>query len=227
MTITLAVLDMAGTTVLDGGLVEQAFTAAVGAVGVRPEDPAYPGMLDYVRATMGESKITVFRALLDNDEDRAQTANQAFELAYADLVDAGHCAPVPGAAEAITRLRDNGIRVALGTGFAAPTRDRLLDALGWRDLVDLSLTPAEAGRGRPYPDLVLTAVLRLGIEDVRQVAVVGDTASDVHSGLRAGASVVAGVLTGAHDREALSAAGATHVLDSVRELPDLLISQSR
>ncbi|WP_308301044.1 MULTISPECIES: phosphonatase-like hydrolase [unclassified Crossiella] len=227
MTITLAVLDMAGTTVLDGGLVERAFTAAVGAVGVEPDAPAYPGMLDYVRRTMGESKITVFRALLDGDEDRAQTANEAFEQAYADLVDAGHCDPVPGAAEAITRLRDNGIKVALGTGFAAPTRDRLLAGLGWAGLVDLSLTPAEAGRGRPYPDLVLTAVLRLGIEDVRQVAVVGDTTADVHSGLRAGAGVVAGVLTGAHDRAALTAAGATHVLDSVRDLPDLLISPSR
>ena len=44
----LIVLDMAGTTVADGGLVEQAFTAAAERLG---EDPAT--MIDYVRATMG------------------------------------------------------------------------------------------------------------------------------------------------------------------------------
>jgi phosphoglycolate phosphatase-like HAD superfamily hydrolase len=42
------------------------------------------------------------------------------------------------------------------------------------------------------------------------------------SGVRAGAGLVAGVLTGAHDRDALQAAGATHVLASVTGLPSLL-----
>jgi phosphoglycolate phosphatase-like HAD superfamily hydrolase len=76
--------------------------------------------------------------------------------------------------------------------------------------------------------LVLNALLRMGIDDttlndVAQVAVVGDTGNDVLSGRRAGASIVVGVLTGAHDRDALLAAGATHVLDSVAELPGLLL----
>jgi len=40
------------------------------------------------------------------------------------------------------------------------------------------------------------------------------------SGVRAGAGVVAGVLTGAHDEKALRASsGATQVLGSVAELP--------
>jgi phosphoglycolate phosphatase-like HAD superfamily hydrolase len=68
------------------------------------------------------------------------------------------------------------------------------------------------------PDMVLTAVLRLEIGDVRRVAVVGDTASDIASGLAAGARVVAGVLTGAHDRDRLRQAGATHVLDGVADI---------
>jgi phosphoglycolate phosphatase-like HAD superfamily hydrolase len=41
--------------------------------------------------------------------------------------------------------------------------------------------------------------------------------------VRAGASVVAGVLTGAHDEPALRAAGATHVLASIVDLADLLV----
>jgi phosphoglycolate phosphatase-like HAD superfamily hydrolase len=90
--------------------------------------------------------------------------------------------------------------------------------------VDLVICPDDVGgRGRPWPDLVLTAALRLQIEDVRHVAVCGDTASDMLSGRRAGASIVAGVLTGAHDRAQLVGAGATHVIDSVADLPDLVL----
>lgn len=141
----LVVLDMAGTTVADGGLVEQAFSAAAERLG---EDPAT--MIDYVRATMGESKISVFRHLFGGDEDRAQQANVAFEEAYGELVAGGLIAPIPGAAEAVATLKEQGRTVVLTTGFARVTQDAILDALGWRDLVELTLCPADAGgRGRP------------------------------------------------------------------------------
>ena len=64
--------------------------------------------------------------------------------------------------------------------------------------------------------------MRLEIDDVRSVAVAGDTMSDIVSGHRAGARVVAGVLTGAHDRARLSEASPTHVLDSIDELPAVI-----
>ncbi|WP_406259918.1 phosphonatase-like hydrolase [Streptomyces chartreusis] len=219
--IRLVVLDMAGTTVADGGLVERAFAAAARHVGA---DPA--AGIDHVRATMGESKISVFRHLF-GDETKAQEANRAFEAAYADLVDGGEVAALPGAREAVEELTAQGRTVVLSTGFARPTQDAILAALGWQDLVPLTLCPADAGgRGRPYPDMVLTAFLRTGAADaVGQVAVVGDTSYDMLSGVRAGAGLVAGVLTGAHDAQALRSAGATHVLDSVAELPRLLAKE--
>jgi phosphonatase-like hydrolase len=220
--VDLVVLDLAGTTVQDGGLVERAFTTAIAAHGVHPGDAAYDRMLAHVRATMGESKISVFRHLLDGDEAAARSGNAAFEHAYAALVDEGHCAPIPGAADVIDRLRTAGIKVALTTGFSRDTADRILGALGWKDIADITLVPAEAGRGRPFPDLVLTAVLRLEIDDVREVATAGDTSYDVLCGVRAGARFAAGVLTGAHDEPTLRSAGATHVLPSVRDLPSAL-----
>ncbi|MFF1821033.1 phosphonatase-like hydrolase [Kribbella sp. NPDC058245] len=221
--IQLAVLDMAGTTVADDGLVERAFTAAIGAQGIESGSPEYDKMLAHVRATMGESKITVFRALL-NAEEAAQQANKAFETAYGELVDEGYCAPIDGAEDAIRQLKDAGIKVCLTTGFAQTTQHRILSALGWRELADLTLCPAQAGRGRPYPDMVLKAVLDLKGDAVANVAVVGDTVYDMTTGIAAGAGIVAGVLTGAHGKDQFQAAGATHVLSSVREFPDLLLS---
>ncbi|MGW0997639.1 HAD family hydrolase [Streptomyces sp. NPDC002523] len=214
---------MAGTTVADGGLVERAFEAAAAELGVEPGSADHAEKLDYVRATMGESKISVFRHLF-GDEDLAQRANAAFEKAYGDLVDAGLIAPVPGAREAIEAMLADGRTVVLTTGFARVTQDAILAALGWQNLVPLTLCPADAGgRGRPYPDMVLEAFVRTkAAEDVRQVAVVGDTSYDVLSGVRAGAGLVAGVRTGAHGDDAFREAGASHVLDSVADLPALL-----
>ncbi|WP_405849389.1 phosphonatase-like hydrolase [Streptomyces sp. NBC_01518] len=216
--IRLVVLDMAGTTVADGGLVEEAFAAAARHMGEEPAD-----MLDYVRATMGESKISVFRHLF-GEETKAQDANKAFEAAYSDLVDGGRVAALPDARATIESLKSQGRTVVLTTGFARTTQDAILAALGWQDLADLTLCPADAGgRGRPYPDMVLTAFLRTAVaDDVRQMAVVGDTSYDMLSGVRAGAGLVAGVLTGAHDADALRAAGAGQVLDGVGQLPGVL-----
>lgn len=222
--IELAVLDMAGTTVTDDGLVLRAFDEAATAVGVPGSGEERESARTYVRDTMGQSKIEVFRHLFGS-EDRAQQANAAFEQAYTDSIDGG-IAPVPGAAEAITRLREAGVKVALSTGFSPATQQRIIDALDWADIADLVLAPGDGGRGRPYPDLILNALLRTGIDDVAKVAVLGDTTSDILSGLRAGASIVAGTLTGAHDADTLTAAGATHVVASVADFPALFLPLS-
>lgn len=219
--ITLAVLDMAGTTVADDGLVLRAFAAAAEAGGLPAEGPEADAARQYVLDTMGQSKIVVFRAIF-GDEDRAQAANAAFETTYDSLIDQGLAEPIPGAEKAITTLREAGIKVALTTGFSRSTQDKLLVALGWKTLADLTLSPAEAGRGRPYPDLILTALLKLSIDDVHQIAVLGDTSNDVLSGIRSGASIVAGTLTGAHDEQPLRDAGATHIVPSVTEFAELL-----
>ncbi|MFG2709009.1 phosphonatase-like hydrolase [Streptomyces goshikiensis] len=226
ITKTLIVLDMAGTTVADGGLVERAFERAAERLGVEPGSADHAAKLQYVRDTMGESKISVFRHLFGTEE-LAQRANSAFEQAYGELVDGGLIAPVPGAREAIEELRAEGRTVVLTTGFARVTQDAILDALGWQGLADLTLCPADAGgRGRPYPDMVLAAFLRTGAAaDVREIVVAGDTVYDMLSGRRSGAGIVAGVLTGAHDREALGEHGATHVLASIADLPALLAGE--
>jgi phosphonatase-like hydrolase len=211
---------MAGTTVADDGLVLAAFSAALDALKV---DSAADRerMTRYVVDTMGVSKITVFRALFPGDEQAAQEGNAAFESAYHERISLTR--PLPGAAETFQRLRTDGVKIALTTGFSRATADALLGHLGWHGLIDLSLTPGEVGgRGRPHPDMILAAAARLADEDPRAVAVAGDTVSDIRSGLAAGAAVVAGVLTGAHGRAALLDAGATRVLDHVAELPALI-----
>jgi phosphoglycolate phosphatase len=219
--IRIACLDMAGTTIADEGSVDAAFAAALDHFGLRPGARGYEQASRIVHETMGQSKIEVFRRILDQETD-AQEANSVFELSYAEAVRSGAVTPIPGAAETLAALRAGGIKVCLATGFSPATRNALLDALGWRPLIDLALSPAEAGRGRPWPDLPLTALLKLGGGAVTELVVVGDTASDIESGLRAGAGVVAGVLTGAGSRDELEKAGAPHIITSITDLLPLV-----
>lgn len=212
--ISVACLDMAGTTVSDEGSVMAAFRAAMEQAGLAEGSEGYDRAAEIVQVTMGQSKIEVFRRIL-KDEAAAAAANRSFETHYAQIVRTGQVTPLPAAMRTLTALRDAGIKICLATGFSAATRDAVLDALGWRGLIDLALSPADAGRGRPWPDLPLTALLRLGGGAVSELAVAGDTASDIESGLRAGAGLVAGVLTGSGSREELEKAGAHHVLDGI------------
>jgi phosphoglycolate phosphatase len=223
--IQLAVIDMAGTTVADDGLVVRSFEAAATAAGLPETGDERQSARQYVLDTMGQSKIVVFRALFGSEEP-AQCANAAFESAYEGLIDDGHAEPIPGAAEAITRLRDAGVKVALTTGFSGTTQEKLLAALGWQSLADLVLAPGDGVRGRPYPDLILTALIRLQADGVSRVAALGDTSNDVDSALRAGCAIAAGTLTGAHDERQLREAGATHVVPSVVQFADLILNES-
>ena len=217
MSPTIACLDMAGTTVRDDGVVLDAFRSAISRRGL--SEAEYDQAMKDVQATMGQSKIEVFRRLLG---DEGPAANQAFEERYAAAVCAGAVEALPGAVDVLATLRAAGIKVCLLTGFSPVTRDAVLDALDWRPVIDLALSPADAGRGRPWPDLPLTALLRLGGGAVAELATVGDTPSDIESGLRAGAGIVAGVLTGSTSREEFAQAGAPHVLDTVAGFPALL-----
>ena len=139
--ITVACLDMAGTTVADDGTVLEAFAAAIGDL---PGD-AFERAMTAVRSSMGQSKIEVFRRIL-GDETAARKANEAFEDHYAAAVRGGAISAVPGAEDTIMRLRDAGVRVCLATGFSPVTRDAIIDELAWGGLIDLALSPADAGR---------------------------------------------------------------------------------
>jgi phosphoglycolate phosphatase len=213
--ITVACLDMAGTTVRDDGSVLDAFASALATQNLPVA--AYNRAMHDVKSSMGQSKIEVFRRILGG-ERAAQQVNEAFEDHYAAAVRAGRVAAMPGATDVFKTCRDAGIRICLATGFSPTTRDAIIAELGWGELIDLALSPADAGRGRPWPDLPLTALLFLHGGAVSELAVAGDTASDVESGLRAGAGVVAGVLSGADSRADLERAGAPIILDSVAGL---------
>ena len=220
--LSLAVLDMSGTTVDEGGLQDEAFSTAILQEGIEPGGARYDAMVGYFREARGTARHEIFRSVFPEDPVAARRANDRFEATYDTLLADRGVRPVDGAAEAVEALREAGMKIVLTTGFARHTQNMILESLGWMGVSDLSLCPSDAGRGVPYPDMILTALLALDLEDVRSVMVVGDTSGDIRAGQRAGAGLTVGVLTGYHDQATLSGAGASAVVPSIRDVPALV-----
>jgi len=220
--VTLVCCGLIGAAVADNGMVERAFAEAIATQGVVTGTTAYARCMAQVHRARGKTTIDVLQGLFPDNQARAQAAELAFDRSYAAAVDRTGLVPVPGAEQAIDKLTGMGMRVCLITGFSRRVLGMVMDTLGWWDHVQAVRCPDDVPRGCPAPDLVLSAMLRLGVDDVRETAVADCTVHGILCGRRAGAGVVTGVLTGTHTGERLRDAGAHHLLASIADLPDML-----
>lgn len=222
MPVSLLCCALLGVTADDGGILERAFAEAFATQGIVPGTEAYARSMVRVHQARGQAAVDVFRGLFPDAPGRAEAATLAFDRSYRSSVDRSGLAPMPGADQALAEIRDSGIRVCLVSGLSRSLLGLVLDTLGWWRRVDLALSCEEVPRGYPWPDLMLTAMLKLGVTEVGEAAYAGGTESGILSGKRAGGRIVAGILTGGHTRDRLQSAGATHLLGGIAELPPLL-----
>ena len=220
---TLACCGLLGTSVDDGGILERAFSEACATQGIVPGTAAYAHFMVGVHQSRGQAAVDVFRGLFTEGQGRAEAAALSFDRSFRSSVERTGLRAVPGAEQVFSQLHDAGVRVCLITGLSRRLLSVVLDSLGWWRLVDLALCPEDVPRGSPWPDLMLSAMLRLGVEDVREACFAGGTASGMLSARRSGAGIVAGVLAGGHTAERLRASGATHLIEELSDLPALLL----
>jgi len=227
--ISLVCCGLVGTMVGDGldqeSVVERAFAEAIATQGVVAGTSDFARCMAQVSRGRGRSTTDVFDSLFPGHQARAQAAGIAFERSYRSVVGRTGLAAMPGAEEAVDKLTGSGIRVCLVTGLPRSTLSLILDTLGWRGHGQLALCPDDVPRAFPWPDLVLTALLRLGVDDVREIAVASGTEHGMAAGRRAGSRIVAGVRTGPHIPARMRAGGATDLIGSIAELPDLVASR--
>ncbi len=219
--IELVCCDMAGTTVRDDGLVLEAFHRTIASLDL-DDDEAKQAEI-FVLETMGQSKIEVFRSLFGAG---AEGANALFESHFVAAAQELGVQEIPGARHNLEEMQRSGVAVAFTTGFSPTTRESLIDRLQWSDLISIRISPADAGRGRPAPDMILACALRAKVTAMSRVAVVGDTASDMEAGSNAGVGLRIGVLSGNDDETRLREHGADLIIGSVAELAEVVARQS-
>jgi beta-phosphoglucomutase-like phosphatase (HAD superfamily) len=219
--ISLVCCDLA-SIVIDGSIVERAFAEAIATQGI------VAGTQDYARSmvrfdrSLGRAPAEILRDLFDGDEPRAQAVTLAFERSFRAAAQRFGLDVPAEVGDAIGKTAGSGAKICLVTMLPRRSCGELVSLLRMADLV---LCGDDAPRGFPWPDPVLTAMLKLGTADVREVAVASATPDGVLAGYRAGARIVAGLANGGRTRaEALFEAGATHVIDSIMELPDLVVA---
>jgi phosphonatase-like hydrolase len=219
----LAALDMAGTTIDEGGLV---YAAVEGAVAAATGGPVPHELMAQWKGTSKEEAIAGLLRGLGSDDSpgRVRTVYEDFagrlEAAYTTTAPV----PVPGVPQMFEALRRAGVRVALQTGYAAPVANSIMSGLGWTvgETVDALVTSDTVAASRPAPYLIFHAMEATGVVDVRRVLTAGDTPNDLAAGMNAGAGFVVGVTTGSFSRPELEAEPHTHILDTVAAVPALL-----
>jgi HAD superfamily hydrolase (TIGR01509 family) len=126
--------------------------------------------------------------------------------------------PLEGARDLIVDLKESGHRVVLASSAKPEEVGHYLDLLDARDLADDWTSAGDVERTKPAPDLVQTAIEKIG---GGPAVMVGDSTWDCEAAGRAGVHTVA-VLTGGFSEAELRAAGAIAVFGSIVELRERL-----
>jgi pyrophosphatase PpaX len=122
----------------------------------------------------------------------------------------------PGVAEVLPQLRANGFKLGVVTTKMRPTTECALKLLGIYEHMDTIVTLDDVEHAKPHPEPVQKAIRALGSEPAATM-MVGDSAVDIESALRAGA-VPVGVAWSLKGEAVLREAGAVHVIEDMRQL---------
>jgi phosphoglycolate phosphatase len=122
----------------------------------------------------------------------------------------------PGAREALHALEGAGYLLGMATGKLRRGLRATLERHGLEGLF-VTLQSADDAPGKPDPAMVRQAMAEAGAAPGETV-VIGDTVFDMQMAANAGARAF-GVAWGYHAPQALSAAGATRLLERFEELP--------
>ncbi len=123
---------------------------------------------------------------------------------------------VPGA---LVALRERGLRLVVVSNWDISLHDQLA-ATGLATMIDGAVSSAEVGRGKPHPEIYVSALGLAGVEASGAVMVGDSPATDVAGALALGIEAVLvdrGVTT-------TGASAGSHLIRSLAELPALIES---
>ncbi|MEU3520599.1 HAD family hydrolase [Streptomyces sp. NPDC006654] len=187
---------------------------------------ARPGRRE-VLATVGKPLEASLARLLGTGVHDAVTAEAAarYRSRFAvDVLSRGPELLLPGVAEGLARMRAAGHPLGVATSKIHASAHALLDATGILDKFDTVVCHDMVERGKPHPDMALRVVSELGGRPSRSWYV-GDTVTDVEMARAAGLWTVA-VSYGVDTAEALTSAGADHVVADFATVTDLLLQKA-
>ena len=135
------------------------------------------------------------------------------DAAYAEV-------PFDGAAALLAALsKHKDVHLGIATGHVSQTIAPALERLGWRSHFSTVQTTDKAP-SKPHPEMLFQALSETNVEATDAI-MIGDTAFDIEMARAAGVPSVA-VSWGYHRHDRLRGAGASRVVNDMKELSDYL-----
>jgi beta-phosphoglucomutase len=138
-------------------------------------------------ATFGQRNDSIVPQLLGSDltAERVERIGEAKEVCYRQLVRERGLAPLPGAAEWVERLKEDGWLQAIASSGPRRNVEVVLEALRFTASFQAIVSAEDVEHGKPDPEVFLVAASRLGVEPSRCV-VVEDAVAGIEAARRAG-----------------------------------------
>jgi HAD superfamily hydrolase (TIGR01509 family) len=163
-------------------------------------------------ASFGQRNDTILGEWLGPGADPVQVVRigDAKEAYYRELVRTDGIAPLPGAAEWVRQLHEDGWGQAIASSAPRLNVEVMHEALGFSGLIEVLVAAEDVSHGKPDPEVFLRAASGLGVQPHRCV-VVEDAEAGIEAAHRGGMGSV-GVGSG-------DVGAADVVVESLADLP--------
>lgn len=169
------------------------------------------------------AKVLVEKALAAAGDRKLQHAEDAHKI-YARVFDE-HCTrgvvTYPGVSEMVTRLKDNGCKLAVLSNKPHRQTVKVIEAIFGVGTFDEVQGQQEGIKRKPDPEGVYVVADKLGVS-IEACAYVGDSEVDIATGKAARVDTI-GVTWGFRGRKLLEEAGATCIVDSAEEICNIAL----
>jgi HAD superfamily hydrolase (TIGR01549 family) len=209
----IAILD------IDGTLVDTNYQHTIAWYrALRAHDAHIPTWQIHRHIGMGGDKMVPALMGDEFEERHGDDVRAAEGERYMELID--EVEPFAGARGLIEDLKANGHTVVLASSAKPEEVEHYLDLLDARELADDWTHSGDVEETKPAPDLVQTALDKVGGGDA---VMIGDTPWDISAAAKADVPTVA-VLTGGFSEAELRDAGAAAVFEDIAQLRSGLAS---
>jgi phosphonatase-like hydrolase len=170
--IALVALDIASTSIDEGGAV---YIALRSAVESHRGEPIPDDEFDRWKGTGKRQAIAGLLGQATVDEIDAVEAE--FTRRLLDAYRSVPPVPLPGVVDAFAVLRDHDVKIVLQTGYSRAIAGPLPEQVDWRigRDIDAVITSDQVRASRPAPYLIFRAMETVGVQSVTEVLVAGDT----------------------------------------------------
>jgi len=202
------IFDLDGVLMDSEWIAFQAWQEVVEGYGGRLEDSAFAGVVGLTQEHSAEYIMESAGLRFDVAESCERAWERTIERLKTEIK------PLPGSIELVRALAARGCPLAIASNAITPYIDSALVGLGLTDFFPIRVGIDQVARGKPEPDVYLSAAGRLGI-DPRGCLAVEDSRVGVQAAAAAGMRVIA-----VPDRRDLDKANGYH--DAWRIYPSLV-----